>query len=165
MSMMMLNPDNRNFVLFSKNFCFICSEISFEDSVKQDEFNTLVEYTKKTSFDSEGSSYYDYLTEESYTRNIMWTQPTYVPEVRESYMFKDVNLNGRPNGDVKYSNLAISKTEKYYVFFEKYNPATLNDAREERKDVTVTNPVAVEQYWVAIVPSDDIEDYCHWQGS
>jgi hypothetical protein len=133
-----------------KYICFICSEVDFDPGVRRSEFVTLVEYTNKTTSDKTGTTYYDYLTEKSYTENILWSQPTYV---------------STNDYDKNYNNLTIDKSKKYYVFFEKYNPRTHIQALSPTDDVTKTNAYNVEQYWVAIVPADEINTYCNFQAS
>jgi len=129
----------------SKSICFVCSEIEFEDTVKQEEFKTLVDYTKKTTFDDTGTSYYEYLTETSRTGNIVWAQPTYEASTILSLLRITVSQ--------EYSNLELSKSKKYYIYFTKLKPAKADMARW------------TDGYWVAIIPAEDIKDYCAFQAS
>ncbi|MGV8172151.1 MAG: hypothetical protein ACP5OA_05675 [Candidatus Woesearchaeota archaeon] len=149
---------------FGKNVCFICSEISFESSsIKQNSFNTLFEYTSKTAFDDTGTSYYEYLNEESYTLNKMWVQPNYDPSKESRYM---INSFFRTRNQAQnYGNLNIEISKKYYVFFEKYEPGRTITLNEDANNVVTGEIDEVEQYWVAIVPSDEIENYCDFQAS
>lgn len=129
---------NDESALRGKDVCYVCTEIDFEsDKITQDTFTTLVDYTKKTVDENSGLTYYDYLSEESYTGNIMWSQP----------------------------DLVIDKSIKYYVLFKKYNPPTLLDAKEDKKDVMLKDPARVEHYWVAIAPADKMNDFCDIQAN
>ena len=133
----------------NKNVCFVCSEIDFDPTVSKKTFNTLVEYTNKTTFDNTQTSYYTYLTEKSVSENIMWIQPTYSTD------WFSVNPTGQfhilSGKDKDYANLNIDTSKKYAVFFEKFKPAKISTASK--------------YFWVAIVPMDEINNYCDIQAT
>jgi hypothetical protein len=85
-----------------KAVCFVCSEITFSNLNTQ-KIESLIEYTKKTSFDDTGTTYYDYLTEETVYGNSMWLEPEENPD-----------------------SLIIDTSKKYAVYVWRYNRAHLS---------------------------------------
>jgi hypothetical protein len=156
-----------------KNVCFVCSEISFEsDKIDEETFETLVEYTNKTTFNDDGTTYMDYLTEESFTLNTLWVQPTFdfSDDTQSRFMINSFWRGAWFKNDEakQYADLSIDTSKRYYVFFEKYNPRAgiiLNKEKYNVKDSPPEEWYDIEQYWVAIVPVDDIANYCDIQAN
>lgn len=128
----------------NKNICFVCSEIDFDPSVRKQTFDTLVEYTNKTTFDDTKTTYYNYLTENGLMETPVWAQPTNDPS------FWSKVWGG---ADTKYGNLSINTNKTYVIYFEKYMPSTINIFQW-------TNG-----YWVVIQPLEDINKYCQVQAT
>jgi hypothetical protein len=90
------------FWIGKKSICFVCAEIDFEPTVKQKSFNTLVEYTNKTTFDDTGITYYDYMTEKNMYGNYMW------------------------KGIGGLNNLNIDTSKKYAIYIWKAKPGAIS---------------------------------------
>lgn len=95
----------------SQRVCFVCSEITFDKTVDKKTFNTLVQYTNKTTFSDEGMTYYQYLTETTLFGNTMWDQPTYVPS---------------GDKDKPFGNLTIDTSKSYVVYVSKWKIGKLD---------------------------------------
>ena len=156
---------NNDYVLHSKDVCFICSEIRFVN-VKQSSFSTLVDYTQKTTFDESKVTYFDYLTQKTIYNVSMWIQP-----------FFDAKKD-------PYYNLSIDTSKSYAVIIKKYsegkwmkiNPDYLGNGlagdmltiAQGIKDLFTSKENQenhIAPLTVAIVPLTDINKYCDVQAS
>jgi len=155
---------NNDYVGNSKNVCFICTEIRFMD-VKKSSFDTLVDYTEKTTFDESRVTYFDYLTQKTIYNISMWIQPFFDPE--------------------KYplGNLTIDTTKSYAVIINQYSkgkwrninpdylggsaslPGQLLTMAQNIKDTFTSTENQVAPLSVAIVPISDMNKYCDIQAS
>jgi hypothetical protein len=87
----------------SQKVCFICAEITFEDTVSQDSFTGFMEYVKNTKIVNAQQTYYQAFTEKNVYGYPLWRQP-------------------EENIDFTFNK----NTKKYYVFFEKYSSSKLD---------------------------------------
>ena len=144
---------NNDYLLNSKDVCFICTEIRFVD-VKKESFDTLLDYTKKTTFDDTKVTYFDYLTQNTLYNTSMWIQPFFAKTE-------------------PFSNLNIDTSKSYAVFVKKYSVGKWRNAPhagvlgliQDIKTVWLTKPENLAPLAVAIVPLTDINNYCDIQAS
>lgn len=141
-----------------KTICFVCSEITFDNSDNKPPkiFKNLVTYTKNTNFDNSNITYYNYLRSTSREGNIMWGQPDYDPSLLTQLLGANVVSQGHMLDkfeDNAYANLDLNSSKRYLVFYEVYVSS--------KSDFTIQK----KPQWVAIVPSDEIKNYCNYQAS
>jgi hypothetical protein len=98
---------NDDGLLLDKKVCFVCSEIDFDPSVRKTTFDTILEYTNKTTFDDTRVTYYNYLTELTLYNTPMWDQP---------FFDKDTALG----------NLTIDLSKQYVIYVWRYKRAPLS---------------------------------------
>ncbi|MGV8086311.1 MAG: hypothetical protein ACP5N1_01645 [Candidatus Woesearchaeota archaeon] len=91
-----------------QDICYVCSEINFDPKIGKKNFDTLIEYTKKTKYGSENITYYEYLTQETIYNNSMWVQP----------LFEEGILS---------TNVDTSKSYSYLIYIHKYDTGNIKD--------------------------------------
>ncbi len=131
-------PNENNNAFSNQNVCFICSEVSFQDSVSTNSFYGLVQYTNTTTIKNEDMTYYQYLTQQSVFENTVWAQPDYKPGT-------DLSIG------------SFDKNKRYVVFFERIAVSYVGK-------INIFFPPGMSRaMWVAIAPEDSINNYCDVQ--
>jgi hypothetical protein len=100
-------PNDKSGIFSNKKVCFVCSEINFKPGVGKQNFTNLVEYTKKTTFTDAGTSYFNYLTEQTVYNESTWQQGAYT-EIDPTYKVR------------------IDSSQAYAVIIRKFAPADVS---------------------------------------
>lgn len=131
--------------------CFICSQINFDDSIKNNKFTDLLAYLKKTYVKDKKYTYNEYLNMPSLSEK-SWDELTQDKLINTDYFEKT------PENDI----IIDSSKDIAIVFYKDSDSSKVGDLA---KSVFGSSKKGVDAYYVYVIPIDNIEDICQVQAS
>lgn len=164
------------FPLSSERACFLCSEITFDNSVKADSFTGFYDYTKEKTIPDSDMTYYEYYAE-GFRRYSQYYDQNYYKNAWEEYadgMQEIIKLvdTRKCKDDLFYLVLFENRDpinreivfdttlgKKYVVFLVREGKST--KPREVQKIVNqVKEGCAPETYFAYVLPFKDLSEQC-----
>ncbi|MBW2990155.1 hypothetical protein KY348_00450 [Candidatus Woesearchaeota archaeon] len=174
----------KNFFGSAERTCFLCTEITFDESVKTDEFKNFFKYTKEKTMPNSEMTYYQYYAEEP--RKCIWRYEEIIdadncweayaqgisPNIITSTVqhFKEAfshcsgiipALSTYWSSVTHYSvvkNITFEKDKKYAVTFVREGATSRH--LELEKLVKGETDCFFETYFSYVIPSDELGKHC-----
>ncbi len=151
-------PNNMPFTGFAPDpddeVCFICTQMTFDNSVKNKKFNGLLKYLKETYVPDKKYTYNEYFNAPSLSK-MSWNE--FTEEELFDYFEKT------PDEDI----VIDASKDLSIVFYKEYDTSRLNELGKTIVGVTGVEVGSdkTDIYYVFVIPTDKIEDACEIQAS
>ena len=154
--------------------CFLCSEINFDSSVTNNQFTGFYEFIKKESMLSSGTTYYDYIAEQSRLSSLWYNQDENNNPWEEyaagfsGWLGSGIQLRlGECGNLIDFAvgakrepittDIVFDKTQKYVVFFVREGESSkVRKLAGEGKGQDCND----ETYFAYVIPSQELKEQC-----